>query len=780
MSRFLMPSDVGLLVLVELYTEGAVPGRGIIPILSFLASHTGTDVDRDPPGPQGLWRKAQDDIDLVKSIKTFESLLLPFSAAVGLPGRRLWDLFLSKLWAINSLDALHDFFDRRASLLATKKDIQHMIDPEPAAQTSRIPLLANSPLALFVRRAQLEFNRLQFSDASGLWKDLIVYRQPTASAWARRNPSSGAARFDKVLEICSQDWGDGAASIGAIAYGDLTSSDIAVSAHCLDRLIEFQVAQMQKYGLRVPRKIQRQFSGLLDSSRTNPKLGHYLRFLEAWKSGDYPTSFDYLHRYFDYTMQNSDREHYHYALLNLAVLQADFGCYKDAVSTMLETIATAREKRDQNCLNFSLNFFYNFGLAHPGLVEDLESTSMSATGRETLAFLRVKAKETGMWSTWSSALLSEAKQGLLSGDSIATALENIARSSHLLVERNLVNMMGTHVSLNIALWDRVGVAFLSKMMCETFLRCHAPNVMLDDTLKITCRLASLLATKGKYNEGMQLLENIDEDSLRTWRAKKYWQNLRALVRLRRDLHRNDLDGVEYLLSQIMQSKPDDLESDLTFVVDSLHYELLVRRGDLQSAFAKVEQLISDSHSQDKDVSIRTRLLLMKALLFQKAGRPQRGFSVAMRAAKLAWQARLMNLLWQSIGTLAEVLISLNEFEAAERLLLVVIPRCLECDGSYMAATMYSSLADAYVGAAGKMAPTTGVGRGPSKRRTEYLSKAMGALRRAFDFFAAVEDLQKKLEVTAKMSTIMRIRGDLRVSNDLAAKYLELRSERMKT
>ncbi|KAI3398622.1 hypothetical protein diail_8970 [Diaporthe ilicicola] len=779
MSRFLMPSDIGLLVLVELYTEGAVPGDGIIPVLSYLASHTGTDVNKDPPSPQGQWQKAQGDIDLASSIKTFEALLLPFSAAVGLPGRRLWDIFLSKLWAIDSLDALHEFFDRRFSLMATKEDIQHMIDPEQGAQSSRVPLLPNTPLALFVRRACLEFNRLQFSDASTLWKDLIVYRQATASAWMRRNPSSSPVRFDKVLDICEEDWGTGAASIESIAYGDLSSSRLPVSAHFLDRLIEFQVAQMQRYGLRVPTQILRQFSDLLAASRSNPKLGHYLKFLEAWKSGDYPTSFDYLHRYFDYTMQNSDREHYHYALLNLAVLQADFGCYKDAVSTMLETIATAREKRDQNCLNFALNFFYNFGLQHPHLVEDLESSSMSATGRETLAFLRVKAKETGMWSTWCSALLSEAKQGLLSGDSVASAFENITRSSHLLVERNLVNMIGTHISLNVAVWDRVGVASMSKMLCEVFLRCHAPNSMLDDTLKITCRLASILAMKGKYNEGMQLLENMDEDSLRTWRAKKYWQKMRALVKLRRDLHRNDLDGVEYLLSQIMQSKPDDLESDLIFVVDSLHYELLIRRGDLQTAFTKVEQLISNSHDQDKDIGVRARLLLMKAHLFQKAGRPQRGFSIAMRAANLAWNARLMNLLWQSIATIADVLISLNEFEAAEKLLLVVIPRYLECEGSYISATMYSSLADAYVGTAGKMVTATGSASGPPKRRMEYLNKAMGALRRAFDYYAAVEDLQKKLEVTAKMSTIMRARGDVKVSNDLAARYLELRSEAMK-
>lgn len=482
-------------------------------------------------------------------------------------------------------------------------------------------------------------------------------------------------------------------------------------------------------------------------------------------------------------MQNSDREHYHYALLNLAVLQADFGCYKDAFSTMLETIATAREKRDTSCLNFALNFFYNFGLQHPNLVEDLESSTMSATGRETLAYLRVKARETGMWSTWSHALLSEAKQGLVSGDSVATALENVARSSHLLVERNLTNMIGTQYSLNIAVWDRAGVAFLSTMLCEVFLRCHAPNAILDDSLKITCRLASLLASKGKYNEGMELLEKIDRNSLRTWKANKYWQKLRALIKLRRDLHRNDLDGAEYLLSQIMQSKPDDLEPDLVFVVDSLHYELLIRRGDLQAAFAKVEQLIAETSDQDKDVALRVRLLLMKAQLYEKAGRPQRGFSIAMRAANLAWKARLMNLLWQSVGTVADIMNALEEFEAAEKLLLVILPRCLECEGSYLAANLYSSLADAYVGTAGKMGPAPGgVGQAqgaPSRGRMEYLTKAIGALRRAFDYYAAVEDVQKKLEVTAKMATIMRVRGDVKVADDLAAKYLELRTEALK-
>lgn len=505
--------------------------------------------------------------------------------------------------------------------------------------------------------------------------------------------------------------------------------------------------------------------------------------MEAWKSGDYPTSFDYLHRYFDYTMQDSDQEHYHYALLNLAVLQADFGCFKDSVATMLETIATAREKKDQSCLNFALNFFYNFSLQHPHLVEDLESGTVSTTGRETLAFLRVKAKEMGMWSTWSSALLNEARQGLLSGDSVATVLEDVARSSHLMVERNLTNMIGAHIAMEIAVWDRAGVALLSTMMCEVYLRCHAPHAMLDDTLKITGRLASILASQGRYDEGMELLENMDKNFLRNWKAKKYWQRLRALIKLRRDLHRSDLDGAAYLLSQITQSRPDDLEPDLTFAVDALHHELLVRRGDLQAALAAVEQSLSEPRAQDR--ALRARLLLTKAQLLGRAGRPRRGFSVAMRAASIAWQARLTSLLWQAIGAVADILTSLGEFEAAEGLLLAVIPRCLECEGLYPAAALYSSLADAYVGTAGKMgapaaaaAAAPGPGTGPSRGggRAEYLARAAGALRSALGCYAAVEDIQMEMEVTAKMSAVARASGDVRASDDLAARYLALREE----
>lgn len=128
--------------------------------------------------------------------------------------------------------------------------------------------------------------------------------------------------------------------------------------------------------------------------------------------GDYHSSFDNLHRYFDYTMQNRDRTFYQYALLNLAILQADFGCYGEAIAAMKEAISTARENKDMNCLNFCMSWLYHFGKAFPNEVTDIQNTGMLGSEKEGLAFLKAKAKETEMWSLLSTSLLSEAKSGL--------------------------------------------------------------------------------------------------------------------------------------------------------------------------------------------------------------------------------------------------------------------------------------------------------------------------------------------------------------------------------
>ena len=135
-----------------------------------------------------------------------------------------------------------------------------------------------------------------------------------------------------------------------------------------------------------------------------------VRFLDAWRAGDYTSAFDNLHRYFDYTMHsNLDRSAYQFALLNLAIIQADFECFNEAISAVQEAIAIARESHDMNCLNFCMSWLYHFGKAFPEEMRHVQNSGMLGSEKEGLSFLKAKSKETDMWSLMSTTLLSEAR-----------------------------------------------------------------------------------------------------------------------------------------------------------------------------------------------------------------------------------------------------------------------------------------------------------------------------------------------------------------------------------
>ncbi|KAL2131998.1 hypothetical protein VTI74DRAFT_4330 [Chaetomium olivicolor] len=779
MTRYLSPAKIGLLALVELYLEGAVPNDAIIPVINFLTSHLlDCNLGGSSPTLTERWKKANDTIKLTLSVHHFEELLGGFAAADRLPGRRLWDRFLEKLWGIDSLHALHDFFDRLPSFLArTKAELREMAERGEQAP-SGILFSRNSPFGVFVRKSYLEFSRLQFDHVAELWKMFVRYRQPTAGYWRRRNPHHHRLSFDSVLVTGEHEWGPQTDEIALAAYGNMLlmgDQDVApaVSTDDIESLLEFQIEQIQRYGTRVPPDIKAGFHRLLKSSREVSSLSHYLSFSDSWRSGEFPESFDYLHRYFDYTMQNRDRLFYQYALLNLAIVQSDFGCHREALNTMMEAISTAKENKDTTCLNFALNWLFHFSRAHPSLIKELEDNSMLGSGKETLAYLRVKAKDTGMWILWSSALLSDAKLSLNNGESISTAMENMVRSSQLIVERNMKTMMGPQSSLSIAMWDRLGTTAMSSMMCEVFLRCHARNSVFDDQLKHTCRMAGLLAGKGDYEKAFAKLEGIDTFSLRSAKADQYWRLYRGLLRLRRDLHQNNLESAEALLTQLLQNGPDNIDPDMLIVIDTLHVEALTRRQDYEAAFAKVDRLISELRKDGKDVSCRIRLLLMKVQIFDRTGRPEKGFTIAMRAASMAWRARLVSLLWQAIGGVANILNSLGEFAAAEQLLVAILPRCLETDMAFTAGTLYSALADARMGLAGEM-----TGRDQGEERTKMLEKVHKALDAAYKCFSAVEDVDKRCEMMAKKAAIFRAEGNLVQAESCTDKYLGLWEEEL--
>ncbi|KAJ5336932.1 hypothetical protein MYU51_006199 [Penicillium brevicompactum] len=765
MTRYLTPWRISLLCLVTLYSDEVVPNSSAIHVLSFL---TAGIFPLDAADKQ--WEE-----HYMPTIAELEECLSGHDSAR--PGRTLWDLFLDKLWAIDSLDALETFCGETIpSLLAKSREEliherDHGIAPEPE---DRMRLSRSSPLGAFVRRAHMEYTKLQFHDSVKLWSGFVKYRLPTYSYWSRRHRGADGFAIDANL----RDLGlDATSQLARVVYGSMeedADGKEEVSVRDSERLIEFQVGELQRMGGRVPDEMRDQLRHIMNSESSVPVLMYYLEYLDAWRAGDYTSAFDNLHRYFDYTIHtNLDRSAYQFALLNLAIIQADFECFNEAISAVQEAVAIARESHDMNCLNFCMSWLYHFGKAFPEQMREVQNSGMLGNEKEGLAFLKAKSKETDMWSLMSTTLLSEAKLEMQQGESLANIVESFVRASHVNVTKGLSAPTGAYMLLQAAMYTRIGATHLSWLNTEVFRECYSEGQPHDDFVKITFRNCQILAQKGNYKEAFLRLNKIEPDKLRAFKYNNAWTYYSGMLQLRRQICRDDKVAVEHILSQLQAVQLLDFDMRLLLAFSTI--EFTIRQGDYGRALKMVEQAAHSMQPENFDVHSQIKLLCLKAQILGKSGQPQRGFSLAMRAASIAHRSKVLADLWESVCALAMVLLSLREFEASVELVESIMPQTLETEDYALIAQAYSLLVDANMGMAGELWSLQGNDSRTSRK--EYINRALGYIDSAYDHYEEIEDIKGQTEMMAKKATVMHLTGDAVLANDYAAKYLDLRRRR---
>lgn len=131
--------------------------------------------------------------------------------------------------------------------------------------------------------------------------------------------------------------------------------------------------------------------------------------MSSWHARDYHSALDGLHQYFDYTMPNQSHSRYPYACLNLAVLQADFGCPQEALPAIAEAINAARESGDDSCLAYCLSWLHHLRFVDRSEEAQDLANKMLGSEDQSLAFLLQQAKKYGLRSLESSILVSQAR-----------------------------------------------------------------------------------------------------------------------------------------------------------------------------------------------------------------------------------------------------------------------------------------------------------------------------------------------------------------------------------
>lgn len=699
-----------------------------------------------------------------------------------MPGRTLLDIFLKHMWEINSFDALHGLFDSVKELIDTPPS-----EPQDGEVPDRIYLAKTSPLGVFLRRAHLEFTRLQFDDSMKLWSSFIRYRAPTAQ-WTKRLAGLASGGVDTVVSEMGLRPGD---HVYEVAYGHLQDEEEhkeATSIDDLDRILDFQLERLQKYGDRVPDAMKTQLRTMVSSSGLVHRQAHLVQFFDAWKAGDYTSAFDHLHRYYDYAMQTGEKIHYQYALLHMAILQADFGCFGEAIAAINETIATARENQDMTCLSFSLSWLNHMAKAFPKQMKGAGYMSMVGSERDALIFLKAKAKENKMWSLLSASLLNEAKLALSTGDSVPRALEHIYQASHLTIREN-VNIFGSQMLLTSTLYSRLGIPHMCHVHCELLLDCYDYSCPIDERIRAIGRRAFIISQGGHYDEAIATLEAIDMSLRKSLKFHQYILYCIGLIKLRRAIRRSDWATCTHLLETLKPSSDpvaDPLDPELSFVQHDTYIDYLISRGSYSQAFSAISALAQSLKEDNADTLQRVSVLLMKAILFARIGTPERGFSVALRAASVSYRARMMPSLWISVGLLGNILNSLGECASARRLIEGVLPQALEGSDNLLVGTLYSRLADSYMGLASpdpspeqQKAPATPSSPKGTRSRTANVAEAELYIDRAREYYKKCGYLDGECEQLMKKAIIAKLRGDEKLAEEWAQNHNRVWEEGMR-
>lgn len=201
---------------------------------------------------------------------------------------------------------------------------------------------------------------------------------------------------------------------------------------------------------------------------------------------------------------------------------------------------------------------------------------------------------------------------------------------------------------------------------------------------------------------------------------------------------------------------------------------------------------------------------MQADLWRKAGQPEKGFSVALRAASVSFRARLGPSLWTAVGLLGNILNSLGEWDNARRLIEGVLPQvrfshshtinivltwvhqALEGADHMLSGTLYSHLADSHMGLASPSPPpspvettaspsrsTSSPVSSSSRMRAANIAKAELYIDRARECYKKTGYLDGECEQLMKKAIIAKLRGDEKLAEEWAQNHNRVWEEGMK-
>ncbi|XP_045623657.1 anaphase-promoting complex subunit 5 isoform X2 [Procambarus clarkii] len=512
-------------------------------------------------------------------------------------------------------------------------------------RTETFPCLWTSVVGLYLRRLNLSFRRLGFSQVTSLYQRFRHYyeecyashtshlQQHTDIQMAAEESNTAEdtdsdAKMEDMMDEPREDDSGADLTLCSAEVMAINSTDAGESSvqppllhpQAFQRNMDSSCSQVGHSTRQQAELFISQQTSLLQFTETaalsppdlqekirqlvkqNPDLAeaHYLSYLNCIRVKEFSGAVHSLLRTYDghliprdSTRMEDQGRGFRYAALNLAALHAQFGHKKAGLTVLKEAISLAQESSDHVCLQHALAWLYTLSPTHKA---QLMRRSMVKSSELSLSYLR------------SLGRLNHAAQLAHTRATPAYLLQSIVRAEALNCQHSLVSLQHGAWALRAALWANWGVSTMTALASQLLLHLnthHPTNPTMfysaQPTCAAVCNIAIGLANLGEYQLAGDVLQHAQERFPAYGQHSHTWMFAHNHITLNDLLHQGRWTEAQIVITNMATSHPTEAKLR--------QCELLVAKGELTGAWELLGALQKDPEIVGE---LRVRLLLVES------------------------------------------------------------------------------------------------------------------------------------------------------------------------
>ncbi|CAO3611732.1 unnamed protein product [Cunninghamella echinulata] len=483
-------------------------------------------------------------------------------------------------------------------------ELNHILEEREMGTAAHTILHGTSVFGLFVRRCRIEYLQSSYQQTTELFEIFKAYVMESAD-----DRQLNHMLQEKLDTLDHQDNNNNNNNKDKFEeYNHVKDHHRLggwISNHQMDNFLTEQAERIETTGTSdiSPSILDRYLDFL---QKHAPDLGklYQVRFLNYIRTAEYEGAVINLHKFFDCCLSYQEIRMYHYALLNLGILEAKFNHTRQSLSALEECLTVARENQDEECLNEVQKWIYFVKTTLGDQQESFNNLSISNdTGnKENSIYLQCIYK------------LCQVRDLLKRGDSPSILFEILYQCIIEASFNGIDNLILPHYMMKAIVWKQYGSIVISKAYMDIALN---EESTVDDKEKIYLLAANMSYYRGDYLSAKEYLDNFATQYPERIILSLDWKKTYSKV-----LHRLPAVGtIQYTLDNQVNnldlSKP---EKKLAYF-EALHdraEKLLNVDNDPESALISLESLYEDLRKTNF-YSLISKNYILRSLIYMDHG-----------------------------------------------------------------------------------------------------------------------------------------------------------------